>query len=212
MSIRTWLCDLFNCESFKNLETKVDTIVSGVGDALAGIINMKEKQGEILTAVNEITVAPDPEVLERLGSIEGSLFKLLKPPLSIWGDNVGGETGDTITIPIYIKGEQLRQIETFGLTCYFESDKFTFLGVLAGELTSDWMNVAGNEATPGQITIGGMMGTGKPIKGERIGRLFDMRFTVTGSSDAMFTLTDYVDDLAEMIPAPQEVYFTYGQP
>ncbi len=75
------------------------------------------------------------------------------PPYIKVGD-VSGQTGDTLSVPILIE-KNSNFIDAFGFKFHYCSDKLSYLGVQAGDLTAEFDFLNGNEVSPGTVNIGG---------------------------------------------------------
>jgi hypothetical protein len=121
--------------------------------------------------------------------------------------------GTTISVEITIGGNQSVISNGFGLNLTFDTNMFQFLSVSKGNLTGDWAAVAGNESSPGNVTIGGFRGAGTPIAVGSSGRIAVATFRVTGDSysngqQSQISISNYTDDIAGMKPEPASGTFT----
>lgn len=187
MGIREWF---FESQRFKNLTNQV-TSLSEVVNGIAAQFPVSVDNVEVLKQLELLT----------------------KPQMSIWFDAGKGKKDDVINIPVYVKGENMWEIKAFGLNLLFDAEKFQFIEAFKSELTADWNSLAGNEATPGDATIGGFMGAGSPVVGDSAGVLFIVQLKVLadGFTESTLTLKDYVDDIANMKPNPVSGVFVYDQ-
>ena len=185
MGIRNWV---FEAQKFKDLVNQVTSLASVVGTIA----------GQFPISVDNV------EVLKRLEL-------LTKPQMSIWFDAGKGKKDDVIDIPVYVKGENVWEIKAFGLHLLFDTERFQFIEALKSDRQDDWNSLAGNEATPGDVTIGGLMGAGSPIVGDSAGVLFvvKMRVIADGFTESNFIFHDYVDDISNMKPNPVSGMFIY---
>jgi len=185
MGLRNWF---FESQKFKDLATQVDSLAL-VADGIAAQFPVSVDNVEVLKKLELLT----------------------KPQMSIWFDAGKGKKNDVIDIPVYVKGENMWEIKSFGLHLLFDVEKFQFIEALKSELTADWNSLAGNEATPGDATIGGFMGAGSPIVGDSAGVLFivKLKVLVDGFTESNLIFHDYVDDISGMKPNPVSRLFIY---
>jgi len=182
MGIRNWI---FDNDRFNNLKD----MVSGLGEKIDNI---------------ELLPTDNTEVLNKLDL-------LTKPQASIWFNVPSGKQGDILEIPVYVKGESIWEISAFGLHLIFETEKLNFITIERGDLTIDWQAVSGNEATPGNVIMGGYMGAGSPIVGDSAGVLFKIKLQViaNGYTESELVLNEYVDGIVNLKPNPVSRIFAY---
>jgi hypothetical protein len=117
-----------------------------------------------------------------------------------------------ITASVLIKGNS-EEIRVFGLDATFDTKMFQFQGGSSGSLTGDWAAVDGNEASPGELKVGGFVGGGTAIAKNSSGTLADLKFKVTGQSygngqQSQICIKQYTDDISAFTPAPSCTTFT----
>ncbi|UCD07222.1 MAG: right-handed parallel beta-helix repeat-containing protein, partial [Candidatus Aenigmatarchaeota archaeon] len=132
--------------------------------------------------------------------------------ISISSSPSTGNTGTIVTIPISINAN-IQEIETFGLEFTYDTTMFNFQSVNAGNLTSDWAAVDGNDVA-GTVTIGGFRGSGTAIPPSSTGTIAVVTLTVTcgGCSDGQQSqpcINNYMDGITGMTPEPTCTQFTY---
>jgi len=120
--------------------------------------------------------------------------------------------GTTVSIPISISGNH-NAINTFGLRLNFDANMFQFLSVSKGNLTGNWAAVAGNETSPGVVTVGGFAGSGTTISVGSSGSIAVVTLRVTGASypngqQSQLNISNYTDGIAGMSPEPANTTFT----
>lgn len=125
--------------------------------------------------------------------------------------NSGGP--DTIiTITALIAGNS-QEIRVFGFDGTFDTQMFQFQGVGKGSLTGDWAAVDGNEPGPGELKVGGFVGSGAPVAKGSNGTLVEFRFKVTGQAygngqQREICIRSYTDDISGFTPDPACTTFT----
>jgi hypothetical protein len=117
-----------------------------------------------------------------------------------------------ITVSVLIKGNN-EEIRVFGLDATFDTKMFQFQGASSGSLTGDWAAVDGNEASPGELKVGGFVGGGTAIPKNSNGSLANLKFKVTGQSygngqQSEICITQYTDDISAFTPARSCTTFT----
>lgn len=208
-NMREFLCDLFKCQDFIDLGI---LLLSVKQDTEAGLANQDIIQANQATmdgkldgiaAELPITVEPDPATAEALTRIEKRLGYFAKSEQSIWVEPGTAGTGQTVAMPILIRGESLREIDVWGFDLTFDAAYFSYIGIDKGELTQQWDMIGANEITPGTLRIGGIRGAGPLTVGDVIGDIVILRFTVNGTAAASpLCLTNLVDDFAPYTIAP----------
>ncbi len=130
--------------------------------------------------------------------------------LSVSPTSAGADT--LVTVSIIIRGNT-KEIRVFGMDAAFDANMFEFQGVVKGDITESWANVDGNELNPGELRIGGYMGSGSPVPAKGAGKLAEFKFKVTGHNYAngqqsQVSIKQYTDDIAGFTPEPASVTFT----
>ena len=179
---RGWLCDIFLCQQFTDLE--------------AQILAMDLKLDDIQLTLQQTDTTNLAEKIDLI----------LKSESSIWMQH--RETiGDREFIDVYMKGETLREYQAFGLSLVYDNTGFTFIGITSGTLTDSWTTVDGNEATPGTVTIGGFGGAAQGIIGSTTGILFSMEIQRIAIGPTSLELRSFVDDITDLRPTPAFLTF-----
>jgi hypothetical protein len=158
----------------------------------------------IQTTVNNIeaNMGAAPALTETLARIEDKLNDIMKPESRIWAKHyIETGTGD-LYFEVWIKGESLRDITAWGMDVTFPTGSATYAQFYAGEFLGTWLMKDANLFEPGRVRIGGAAGSGAPIVGPAIGKLFTLRFTGLAGANFAMTMENYVDDIAEMLPQP----------
>jgi hypothetical protein len=135
----------------------------------------------------------------------GQAITVLCDPTSAGPDTI-------ITISASIK-ENGQEIRVFGLDITFDTKMFQLQGVNKGSLTGDWTAVDGNEISPGQVRVGGFVGSGTSVRTNSTGSLIDLKFKVTGQSygngqQSQICINQYTDDISAFTPNPACTTFT----
>lgn len=180
VKFRDWLCDIFLCQKFVDMEAQILAMDMKLDD-----IQLTLQQSDSTSMIEKIDL-------------------ILKPESSIWMQH--RETiDDREFIDVYMKGETLRQYVAFGLTLIYDSTGFTFIGITPGSLTASWTTVDGNETTPGTVIIGGFGGPALGIIGNSTGVLFSMEIQRSTAGSTSLELRNYVDDIVDLRPTPAQV-------
>lgn len=124
-----------------------------------------------------------------------------------------GGTGIEVTVTISVTKNQT-EIKAFGFEMTFDSAIFQLQKVEKGVLSSSWATVDGNETSPGNILVGGFMGSGAPVAPGSSGSLVQIKFKViySGSDNGFsrqFAIKNYMDNIAGMNPNPATATFTF---
>jgi len=126
-----------------------------------------------------------------------------------------GGTGAEVTVLISVAKNQ-NEIKTFGFEMTFDRNIFQLQKIEKGILCSNWADdhVDGNETTPGNMIVGGFMGSGNSVAAGSSGSLVQVKFKViySGSDDGFtrqFTIKNYLDNIAGMNPNPASATFTF---
>jgi hypothetical protein len=125
-------------------------------------------------------------------------------------NSAGADT--VVTISIIIQGNT-KEIRVFGLDVAFDAKMFAFQGVVKGDITGSWASVDGNELSPGELKIGGYVGSGTPVPAKGQGKLAEFKLKVTGQDYAngqqsQVSIKQYTDDITGFRPEPASVAFT----
>lgn len=207
--MRQFLCEVFNCQQFIDIGNMILAIKQDTEAGLANQdliqTNQATMDGKLdgIAAEFPITVEPDPATAEALERIEKRLGYFAKSEQSIWIEPGTAGTGQTVAMPILIRGESLREIDAWGFDLTFDAAYFSYVGIDKGELTQQWDMIGANEITPGTLRIGGIRGAGPMTVGDVIGDIVILRFTVNGTAaTSPLCLTNMVDDFAPYATAP----------
>ena len=125
--------------------------------------------------------------------------------------NSGGP--DTIIAIAALIAKNSQEIRVFGFDASFDTKMFQFQGVSQGSLTGNWAAVDGNEPSPGELKVGGFVGSGTPVAANSSGTLVEIKFKVTGQSYAngqqsQICIRAYTDDISSFTPNPACTAFT----
>ncbi len=95
----------------------------------------------------------------------------------------------------------------------FDTQMFQFQGVEKGSLTRSWEAIDGNEASPGELKVGGFVGSGTPIAKNSSGAIVALKFKVTGQAygngkQSQICIRAYTDDISGFAPSPACTTFT----
>jgi hypothetical protein len=117
-----------------------------------------------------------------------------------------------VSFTITITGNT-KEIKGFGGEVTFDAKMFQFKEAVAGSLTGSWASVAGNENSPGVITLGGFPGGGTSIAANSSGTLVEVRFKVTGADygngqQSQTCLGQFADDLTQFTAGSACATFT----
>jgi len=213
--MRQFLCDLFKCQDFVDLGNLLLSVKQDTETTLANQDTMQANQATMdgkldgIAAEFPIVVEPDPATAEALDRIEKRLGYFAKSEQSIWIEPGSAATGQTVAMPILIRGESLREIDAWGFDVTFDPAYFTYEGMDKGELTLQWDMVGANEISAGTLRIGGIRGAGPLTVGDVIGDILILRFTVNGTAaTSSLCLANLVDDFATYTTAPPCADFT----
>ncbi|NOZ61972.1 MAG: S8 family serine peptidase [Calditrichaeota bacterium] len=116
------------------------------------------------------------------------------PPYIKVGD-VSGVAGDTLLVPILIE-QNPDSIDAFGFKFHYCSEKLSYLGVQAGNLTTDFDYLDGKENAPGVVNIGGFDPV--PIDTNSSGTLVFVKLLVNQCGEGetcVLNLTFLTDDI-----------------
>jgi len=179
------------------------------------IINMvdetRQQNSGIITTTDAIKVTVDnieanmgasPDLTATLARIEKKLNNVMRPESTIWAEHYIDTSTGYLFFEVWIKGESLREMTAWGIDLTYPAGSATYAQFIGGDLIATWLMKDANEVAPGLVRIGGAAGSGAPIVGTAIGKLFTLRFTDLGTVNFAMTLENYVDDLAEMLPQP----------
>jgi hypothetical protein len=133
--------------------------------------------------------------------------------ISLSCNPVSGGTGAEVTILILITKNQ-NEITAFGFEMTFDPAIFQLQKIEKGTLTGSWAALDGNENTPGNLIVGGYMGSGTAVASGSSGSLVQIKLKViySGSDNnfsRQFTIKNYVDNIAGMKPDPASATFTF---
>jgi len=208
-NMRQFLCEVFNCQQFVDLGVMIMAIKQDTETILTNQDAIQTNQATMdgkldgIAAEFPIIVQPDPAAAEALARIERRLGYFAKSEQSIWIEPGTAATGQTVAMPILIRGESLREIDAWGFDLTFDTAYFSYVGMDKGELTQQWDMVGANEITAGTLRIGGIRGAGPLTVGDVIGDIVILRFTVNGmAATSQICLINLVDDFATYTTAP----------
>jgi len=125
--------------------------------------------------------------------------------------NSGGpDTIIKVTAQITGNGQEIR---VFGFDGAFDTQMFEFQDAGTGGLTGDWAAVDANEPSPGELKVGGFVGSGTPVAKSSSGTLVELRFKVTGQAygngqQSQICIRSYTDDISAFTPNPACTTFT----
>jgi Cohesin domain len=125
--------------------------------------------------------------------------------------NSGGP--DTVVTVAVLIARNSKEIRVFGFDTAFDTKMFEFQGVVKGSLTGSWAAVDGNEASPGELKVGGFVGSGTPVAANSSGSLVEIKFKVTGQTygndqQSQICIRSYTDDISGFTPNPACTTFT----
>jgi len=125
--------------------------------------------------------------------------------------NSGGP--DTIITIAALIAKNSQEIRVFGFDGTFDTKMFQFQRVVKGSLTGNWAAVDGNEASPGELKVGGFVGSGTPVATNSSGTLVEIKFKVTGQTygndqQSQICIRAYTDDISAFTPNPACTTFT----
>ncbi len=182
--IRSWLCDVFLCDAFTNLEGRIEVI-----------------DGKLDEVISLVSSSGDPDLMVKMD-------RLLVPERSMWIEGervVNPSSNDYLDITIWIRGESMWEMSAFGIGnggsspplpgIVYDPTELMYQSTQKGDLVEDWVTVDSNEISSGEIVCGGLAGTGKPISGSSIGSVVVLRFMITDDQDTEFTfdVSNFVD-------------------
>jgi hypothetical protein len=135
-----------------------------------------------------------------------------EPTIALVCDPTSAAKDAVVSASVLIKGNS-KEIRVFGLDVTFDTRMFQFQEVRRGTLTSGWAEVAGNEVGPGNLRVGGFVGSGTPIRVSSEGTLTDIVFKVTGGDygngqQSQICIKQYTDDLSSFKPISACATFT----
>ena len=133
--------------------------------------------------------------------------------ISVSCSPTSGGTGAEVTVTVSISNNQA-EIKAFGLEMTFDAAIFQLQKIEKGLLSNSWTTVDGNENTPGNMIVGGFMGSGDSVPTGSSGSLVQIKFKViySGGDDGFsrqLTIKNYLDNIAGMKPDPASVTFTF---
>jgi hypothetical protein len=137
----------------------------------------------------------------------------LENSISVSCSPASGGTGAEVTVLISITKNQ-NEIKAFGFDMTFDAAIFQLQKIEKGFLCGSWAAVDGNETTPGNMIVGGYLGSGTSIATGSSGSLVQVKFKViySGSNDGFsrqLTIKNYADNIAGMKPEPASATFTF---
>jgi PKD repeat protein len=115
-------------------------------------------------------------------------------------ENIKGEPGKRLQVPIIIKGEC--ELEAFGLDVLFSSELLNFVGIAQTDLSTEFAYLEGNLIREGTVRIGGFRL--EPVRTTSAAALvllvFDVNDTVSGTG--IISIIDTMDDLKGIQSSP----------
>lgn len=137
----------------------------------------------------------------------------LENAITVACNPTSGGTGTEVTVSVSVVKNQ-NEIKAFGFEMTFDAAVFQLEKIEKGTLCGSWAAVDGNETTPGNMIVGGFLGSGTAVAPSSNGSLAQMKFKVTysGSDDGFsrqFTAKNYSDNIAGMKPDPASISFTF---
>lgn len=195
MGLRQIMFQLFHGTEFQGMKSQIADIAADVKKVLADMA---------LMTVAVATLSQEVAALD-LGSLTDKIDMLLRPSLSIWTEETYFTAApETVEVPVWVRGDPLGEITAFGFHVLFDETKLRFISVEPGEATVAWgtANIAGNEAQPGDVIIGGYAGGAEAVIGSDVAEMVYITFEVLVDEDITIQLDAYVDDFTEMKPEP----------
>jgi len=133
--------------------------------------------------------------------------------ISLFCSTNSGGTGTEVTVTVLVSKNQ-NEIRAFGFEMTFDPAIFQLQKIEKGLLCGDWAAVDGNEVSPGNMIVGGYMGSGTSIPPGSSGGLAQIKFKViySGSDDGFprqFAIKNYSDNIAGMNPTQATATFTF---
>ena len=181
---RDWLCDIFLCSKFVELETRVIGI-----EAELQVINQE------LAEVKSILQAFDTTELSQ--QIELSM----KPEAAIWMQHNRTEA-NMIYIDIYMKGEALAEYQAFGADFIFDHTGYAFIAMERGPLFEGFAMFDSNLITDGRLRWGAVAGSERGIVGTTLCLIATMQIQSNSQGITAFHIENLVDDIADLRPTP----------
>jgi len=105
--------------------------------------------------------------------------------ISVNVQSTSGTPGSPVVVNILLSNPDTTTVQAFGMTLSYDTNNLTYNSVdKTGTLTASWIQVGGNETTPGQVNIGGFDTTGtNATSGTLIKVVFDAKLSAVGTSN-----------------------------
>jgi hypothetical protein len=187
--MRDWLCDIFLCTRFTELENKVINIEA----ELALVKAQNEEIKNLLLAFDTTEIAKKIDLA-------------LTPEAAIWMQHNRTE-GNREFIDVYMKGEALAEYKAFGLDFVYDATGFDYIGITRGPLFNDFAMFDSNEIEDGRIRWGAVAGTARGIVGTTVCLVATLEIQRNAEGPTTVHLENLVDDIADLRPIPTHLTF-----
>lgn len=160
-----------------------------------------------------LDLKPKKERVTVGGSVKVEVEKPRSNELSLACDPATGGSGTIIRATVAVKGNA-KEVCAFGFDLHFNPSVFKYVKTLRGPLTKVWTTVDGNEVQKGEMRVGGFAGAGKSIEEGSEGAIAVVKLRVAcreckDGAGGRVTVSNLMDDITKMKPAPESVEFIY---